>query len=94
MDDALHRERTRRDRSKITYRADVAELPVGAMVVLPEFNGTAALVNDGRLWLWSPGGYTPGPNLDSRVVDVLTPCSTIAVLSSGYRPVLHDSARA
>jgi len=91
MDNVLHRERTRRDHSKVTYRARLEELPSGAMIGLPGTPHTAALRHDGRLFTWSPGGYTAGPSLSDRTVDVLTPRATVAVLAAGYSPVLHDS---
>jgi hypothetical protein len=91
MDDVLHRERTRRDRTKVTYRAGLADLPGGAMIVLPGRPDASALIQDGRLHIWSPGGYTQGPALTDMAVDVLTPRSTVALLAAGYRPELHAS---
>jgi hypothetical protein len=92
MDDVLHRERTRRDRTKVTYRAGLADLPDGAMIALPNRPDASALVQNGRLHVWSPAGYTPGPALTDMAVDVLTPRASIAVLAAGYRPELHASA--
>jgi hypothetical protein len=92
MDDVLHRERTGRDRSKVTYRARLDELPSGAMVILPGSPTHAALVHGGRLFLWSPEGYAPGPGVGATTVEVLTPRASVAVLAAGYRPVLHASA--
>jgi hypothetical protein len=91
MDDVLHRERTRRDRAKVTYRAGLADLPDGAMIALPGRPDASALIQGGRLHVWSPGGYTPGPALTDTAVDVLTPRSTVALLAAGYRPELHAS---
>jgi len=92
MDGVLHAERTRRDHSKVTYRARLGDLPDGAMVVLAGTSTQSALVHDGHLFVWSPGGYTPGPAVTATTAEVLTPRSTIAVLAAGYRPVLHPSA--
>lgn len=91
MDNVLHRERTRRDRTKVTYRAGLADLPDGAMIALPGHADASALIQGGRLHVWSPAGYTSGPALTDMAVDVLTPRSTVALLADGYRPELHAS---
>jgi hypothetical protein len=73
-----------------TFTASLATLPDGTMV---DVDGAPYLVLGGRLLRWTPGGYSgvtatvPGP------VTVITPRSTVAALSAGYRPVLHESAR-
>ncbi len=92
MDDVMHRERTRRDRSKVTYRANSKGLPDGTMVVLPGGRQGAGLVHSERLLTWSPEGYTDAAPIGDQEVDVLTPASTVAVLAAGYAPVLHESA--
>ena len=91
MDAQLHRERTRRDRSKITFWAKSEDLPDGCMVALGEPERRPALIHDGRMLLWSPGGYSPGPKIGAGRRPVLTPRATVAVLAAGYRPVLHAS---
>ena len=53
-----------------------------------------SLITD-RLLAWTPAGYAaamPAPR--RRDVEVLTPRSIVAVLSAGYRPMLHPSAAA
>jgi len=90
MDARLHRDRTRRDRSKVTFRAKLADLPDGCMVALSERR--PALLSDGRLLLWSPGGYCAGPKIGNGRADVLTPRPTVGVLAAGYQPVIHASA--
>jgi hypothetical protein len=92
MDHVLHRERTRRDHSKVTYRAALDTLPPGAMVILPGTSMQAALIHDGYLFAWSPGGYTPGSAITATTVEVLTPRASVAALAAGYRPDLHRSA--
>ena len=92
MDAQLHRERTRRDRSKITFWASPKDLTDSCMVALGEPERRPALICDGRLLLWSPGGYSPGPKTGAGRTPVLTPRATVAVLAAGYRPVLHASA--
>jgi hypothetical protein len=43
---------------------------------------------------WSAGGYgAPIRRPAGGRATVLTPPSTLAVLASGYRPVLHPTAR-
>ncbi|MEM7122558.1 MAG: hypothetical protein AAF563_14850 [Pseudomonadota bacterium] len=92
MDDITHRERARRDRSKVTYQANLESLPDGAMVVLPGTANRAGLVYRGALLPWSPEGYGKGTAIEPLKVDVLTPASSVAVLAAGYSPVLHTSA--
>jgi len=92
MDAELHRARTRRDRSKVTYQADLKDLPDGCLAAVGEDTRRPALINDGRLYYWSPGGYSPGPKVSGGIAAVLTPRPTVAVLASGYRPVVHASA--
>jgi len=92
MDARLHRDRTRRDRSKVTYQANLKDLPDGCMVALPDDAKRPVLINNGRLLYWSPGGYTTGPKISDRRADVLTPRPTVGVLAAGYRPVIHASA--
>ena len=73
-----------------------AALPGGVFVRLPEGRpGPAYLLENDRLLPWSPAGYgEPRAILRSRDVEVLTPRSIVAVLSAGYRPMLHPSAHA
>ena len=92
MDIVLHAERTRRDRSKVTYQAAPSELPDGTMVRQPGENDKAALLWEGKLVHWSPGGYLDTRPLPDQSLEVLTPRSSVAVLRAGYRPLLHSSA--
>jgi hypothetical protein len=96
MDEVLHAERLRADRSKATFRARLGDIPTGAFVHYPSgCAGTHAyLVNGNNLLAWTPAGYAAvvSPSGPSDQVDVLTPRSIVAVLSAGYRPILHPSA--
>lgn len=96
MDMTLHAERAGPQGRKITYRAQLAALPDGAFVRIADGAVAQAYLIDGnRLLAWSPAGYgaaTPVPK--RRDVEVLTPRSIVAVLSAGYRPMLHPSASA
>jgi hypothetical protein len=96
MDATLHAERVGAQGRKITYRAQLAALPDGAFVRIADGAAVHAyLIDNRRLLAWSPAGYGPAlPVPKRRDVDVLTPRSIVAVLSSGYRPMLHPSAAA
>jgi hypothetical protein len=94
MDLTLQAERIGQHGQKLTFTAQLGALPGGAFVRLPnEAEPPGYLVQDDRLLAWSPAGYTkPRPLNRRRQVEVLTPRSIIAVLSAGYRPMLHPSA--
>jgi hypothetical protein len=90
MDLVLQAERVGPGRAKITYRADLASLPAGSFI---RRDAQSYLVGEDRLLPWSPAGYgrlagRPG----SGTAEVLTPRSIVAVLSAGYRPMLHPTA--
>jgi hypothetical protein len=73
-----------------TYQEEIGALPDGAVIRL---DGSAWLLRHGQLLAWSAAGYAsrrPLPGL-SRV-EVLTPRALVAVLRSGYRPLVHPSA--
>jgi len=94
MDLVLHEERVGAKGQKITYRAQLAALPDGVFIRLPEdADERAYLVDGNRLLPWTAAGYGAGlARPRRRDVEVLTPRSIVAVLSSGYRPMLHPSA--
>ena len=89
MDARLHADRIERKRKK-SYRAELARLPDGAYVAL---DGQAWLVWGSDLFAWSDSGYTQRRPRARCEVDVLTPRSAVAILSSGYRPTIHPSAQ-
>lgn len=98
MDDQLHAERVDRDRRKITFCARRADIPSGAFIrYARDGSGAQAyLVVGHNLLAWEPSGYSTLvlPSTISEEVEVLTPRSIVAVLSAGYRPMLHPSAAA
>jgi hypothetical protein len=96
MDLALQAERVGAQSQKITYRAQLAALPDGTFVRLLDGNTAQPYLFDrNNLFSWRPAGYgAPMPALRRREVEVLTPRSIVAVLSAGYRPMLHPSAAA
>jgi hypothetical protein len=90
MDRALHAERLD-DKAKRTCRRTVDMLPDGAMIAL---DGEALAVRGNRLLRWTPSGYaTSRARPRGMKVEVLTPPSIVSVLSRGYRPIWHPSAR-
>ena len=98
MDETLHAERVDRDRKKVTFLARRANIPSGAFVRYAQDGAQARayLVVGDQLLAWEPAGYTALvlPTSIAEQVEVLTPASIVAVLSAGYRPMLHPSAAA
>ena len=92
MDVQLHRERIGRDQGKRTFRARLTELPDGTLVRLPGRAHTAMLIREGHLMEWTAGGYVGAQPCPDRLVDVLTPKTSVMVLAAGYRPLLHASS--
>jgi hypothetical protein len=89
MDNVLHAERLR-GRVKRLHRRNIDDLPDGAFAAL---DGAAFAVRGDTLLHWTPDGYDARESRPRRiVVDVLTPPTTIAVLSAGYEPRWHPSA--
>jgi len=92
MDRALHQERLAPDRGKRHFEAGADSLPDGVFLQLAA-EQTLYLLARKQLLPWSFAGYGPVRALPARQnVHVLTPRSIVAVLSSGYRPMLHPSA--
>jgi len=90
MDEVLHGERLR-GRAKRLHRRTIDELPDSAFVAL---EGAAFAVRGDALLRWTPQGYGPRTPRPRRIaVDVLTPPAILAVLSAGYQPRWHPSAK-
>jgi len=90
MDRHLHKDRVA-GRKKRTFRADIASLPDG--VIILQDHAPKAL-KQGKLLPWSFEGY--GPGTEARTgseVTVLTPKIMCSVLAAGYQPVWHSSCR-
>lgn len=91
MDAVLHAERLTLAGNKRTWTSDVGALPAGSMVRDAE-----------RIWLraaddlllgWSHRGYREARSVRwAAPAEVLTPPSIVAILSAGYRPMLHPTA--
>ncbi|HET7500018.1 MAG TPA: hypothetical protein VFK02_03420 [Kofleriaceae bacterium] len=98
LDERLKAERHRRGRGlaragdRIVWSARYAELPDGAVVVAPD--GSCQLVVDDRLLRFSFEGWSgAAPRPSAGKATVLTPPTSVAALTHGYKPVLHPSAR-
>ena len=98
MDEVLHAERVDRDRRKVTFRGAARRLPSGAFVRYAQDGGRARayLVAGNRLLAWEPAGYTTlvSPAAIAEESGSSDAASIVAVLSAGYRPMLHPSAAA
>lgn len=92
VDVVLQRERLTRDRSKMMYETTIGELPGGVLVVRSRSPKAAWLLWQGRLRLWTPGGYTDDePARSMERVRVLTPRSVVNAFVGGYVPAVHPT---
>ena len=90
MDQVLHRERLQ-GRAQRRHRRSIDGLPDGVFIAL---DGTAFALRGDALLRWTPEGYDARMPRPRRViVEVLTPPAIVAVLSAGYRPRWHASAK-
>lgn len=88
MDAILHSERLD-NREKRRHFVHLDDLPEGAFI---DHDGAPHLVKGDSLLRYAPGGYHPAIPRPSGPVLALTPPSSLAVLSRGYRPMLHLTA--
>ena len=89
MDAALHPARVTRTREQVTITADAASLPNGTFV---QHDGTPHMLWRDMALPFSPAGYGPACPRPDGGITVLTPQPTVAVLSAGYRPKVHETA--
>jgi hypothetical protein len=91
IDARLHAERVDpRTRRQRTRPAQAGDLPDGAIA---RHNGACGLLAGGHFLPWTPRGYLAPVTLPPATpVELLTPPSTVAAISAGYRPLLHPSA--
>jgi hypothetical protein len=90
MDLRLHADRLD-GRQQRRHRRPWSDLPTGTYVLLDDV-GQPALVLDDRLVPWSPAGHgDPVPRLTGGIATVLTPRTTVDLLTHGYTPALHPS---
>ena len=78
-----------RSRRQIRHEADASGLPDGAMILSDD---DFWLVWSDRILRWRISGYDLVAPLPNGAVTVLTPAATVAALTAGYRPQLHESA--
>jgi hypothetical protein len=91
IDAVLHAERIGQDGAQRQWEARVGELPDGVMA-LADDPKAAFLHHGGYLYRWSPGGYVEKRAIPpGQTVTVLTPASVTRVLTTGYRPIVHQS---
>ncbi len=85
LDRLLHAERVdRRTRLTAVWTAPFKDLPDGAMILDPE-TARPALVAASHLRLWSFEGYSSSTAIEpERIVEVLTPRTSVAAIRSGY----------
>lgn len=84
IDEVTHRERIDPNGDKVTFEADVQDLPDGTFI---EIDKEPYLIADTQLFNWTPAGYKkPGLPLRQGQVTVLTPRSTVNAFKAGYRP--------
>ncbi len=90
FDKVLHAARAEPGARRLRRHTAMLEyLPDGAFV---DISGAAHLVLGGSLRPYTPSGYGRPVRRLTGPVTLLTPPPTVAVLSAGFRPVLHPSA--
>ncbi|MDN3551645.1 hypothetical protein [Mucilaginibacter aquaedulcis] len=89
IDNILQTERIASDKTKVTYQANLNRLPNGTFVT---YHDKPYLVKNGRLYLWTPGGYEIDIAFpDVAEITVLTPRSFVNMFSAGYVPQMGNS---
>jgi hypothetical protein len=84
IDAILHKERLGAGNSKVTFRAELSELPDGTFIMLDE---RPFLIKGDLLYPWTPGGYDTGIARPLNMeVAVLTPSSIVNTFKVGYVP--------
>jgi hypothetical protein len=85
LDERLHAERGR------LHDGQLEELPDGVFVAL---HGEPWLVLGSELWHWTPGGYPGRQPRFAGAVEMITPPTSLRVLTSGWRgdlPLVHPN---
>ena len=89
MDAVLHGEQLLGGKKRLhELPAPIEQLPDGAMVAI---DGESYVIARGRPLRWSFEGYRRA-DVDAVAAMLLTPPSTLRVLSAGYKPLMHPSA--
>lgn len=88
IDDILHKERMKRDRSKVTYEEKINSIPDGTFILI---EGNAYLFFKNKIYLWSPFGYDKGIDFPkTNKLTVLTPKSVVNIFRAGYLPQIKS----
>lgn len=92
LDQLMHDDRIDHDNQQLRHQAAWNDVPDGAFAL---FDDQPMLVLEDRLIPWQPlaqgyGAARVRPTSGQAVL--ITPRSTVSVLRSGYRPVIHPSA--
>ncbi|HEY8931088.1 MAG TPA: hypothetical protein VIM55_17925 [Mucilaginibacter sp.] len=84
IDDIIHSERIKADRSKVIFKENPQKLPDGTFIL---FENNRYLINQHKMYLWTPFGYEAGKDLPANdKVEVLTPASIVNAFAAGYIP--------
>ena len=91
IDRVLHLDRLTEQRGKRTFRAPLADLPLGTIV---EHDGDPYLLWRSGWLRWTHKGYEAPDTAPQAIaaVDVLTPRSIVAMFRRGFMPQVHPSA--
>jgi hypothetical protein len=98
LNSRLAAERLRRGRGlvragdRITWRAPIADLPAGTVVLDAERR--PRLLLDDRTLQFTFDGWTDPRRRPSGAIEVLTPRTSVGALANGYSPRLHPTALA
>ena len=89
IDQVLHDERMTSEGVKATFKAALADLPTGVIVL---YRNEPRLVFASKLLKWAHDGYgDPIEPPPATIVDVLTPRSIVEVIRGGYDPDVHET---
>jgi hypothetical protein len=89
IDLVLHGQRGLVNGARVTYPAQLRDLPDGVFIVR---DGEPWLLHNDALHRWTPAGYTDTRDAFAGSAAVLTPRSTVEAIRLGYRPAVHSSA--
>ncbi|HUF86490.1 MAG TPA: hypothetical protein VMM59_03840 [Thermohalobaculum sp.] len=89
IDRVLHAARVTRERRQVTHEAELADMPDGVFLALPESPLAPLLKWRGSLWRWSGDGYAQAGPARRGTVRVLTPAPIVAAIGAGYLPAVR-----
>lgn len=90
IDDIIHGERIGHGGKKVISEVEGAIIPNGVFVAL---NEEPVLVNQGKMYGWTPAGYRKGKTLSAVMrYQIITPVSIVNAFRAGYRPQFNTIA--